>query len=574
MVDEEKGLIQLAPSQMAYASQGAVSTAGDFYFPGLQAAAGLTAEKLIVPKEYHQVIRMCYDFYQRGGVVSTVLNRLVELAITELSNGQRNTSDEANAYFDAVLHRAPSRMNRFIRTAALEYFLSGMVLPRIDWEEVEGQDLGPAPLVPTKKYVVPVFDLYPPQLVNVEWVKWGKKGYFIKVPDKDIKLLKSGADSIKGQQNKIRYDMWVQNYPDIINIVTAGGKFVELKEVDAILRKELSISPYPTPFLYNILEPLIFKQQLRRMDFAVASRVVNAIMLVQEGDKDFPITAESRGNLDTIQAQIMGRTNNPLMMERLFMLFSNHTTKITWITPDVTAMLDQDKYRQTNDEIGEGLGFAKILVTGESRNSQASEVSTWAIQPMMEELREMFIEWMAPVYEEAADLNHFRYIPKPTFAPIRLQDFIKTAAVFAQLFKEGNISRSTRDQMAGIDFEGEIELMKDEKTMMAEVGKAPEMPYDITDPRKSPKVAPLAGGPGRPAGAPKGGRPIGSQNVPVNKRNRGVKPKGQQPTSKVAASLIDEDEQLLALMTQFMTENGLIIGEGEDGALEVQRIED
>lgn len=542
--------------QLALASGGYIgSDSGNFYQSNTLASAGLAPEKLVLPKDYHDIIDMCYEFYKIGGVVSTVINRLTEMTVTDITNGQRKTSDEANNYFDAILHRKPSHMARFIRTAALEYFLSGMVLPRVDWVEIAGAELSPK-LKAGRTYLVPVLDLYPPKLVKVEWTGWGKKTFYLKIPEKDIKLIKSKGGKIKKQQEK--YDMWFQNYPTIVEIVTSGKNMIAL-DVDPILRKEISISEYPTPFLYNVLEALIFKQQLRRMDFSVASRVINAILLIQEGDKDFPITEDTRGNLEELKLQIQSRTNDPRLTERLFMLFSNHTTKLTWITPDVSAMLDQDKYRQTNDEIGEGLGFAKILVTGESRNAQASEVSTWAIQPMMEELREMLLEWMLPIYEEASELNNFRQTPEPTFSPIRLQDFIKTAAVFAQAFKEGNVSRTTRDRMMGLNFPTELELMKDEKELMEELPETfPEMPYNVMAP---PGFGGIGGGNGRPASSPNtGGRPKGSQNPAINKRNRGIKPPGQAPVSRVAAEIdLLNDDDLVELMNTVMAERGITI---------------
>ena len=535
---------------------------GNYYMPNnldsLGRASGLFPEKLIIPREYHAVIQMCYDFYQRGGIVGTVVNRLTEMSMTAIVNGQRKTTDEANEYFNAVLHRAPSRLNRFIHTAALEYFLSGMVLPRVEWKEVLGSDLSPK-LKAGKRYMVPVADLYPANLVRVDWAGWGTKKFFLKIPEKDIRLIR-GARQIKNQQLKDRYQMWERDYPSVFQAVRNGSKEIEIT-TDAILRKEVSYTQYPTPFLFNVLESLVHKQQLRRMDYAVASRIITAILLVQEGSDEFPITEETRGNLDELKAQISWYSKHPEMMQRLFPLFTNHTTKLSWIQPDVAALLDQEKFRQVNDEISEGLGFAKILVTGESRNAQASEVSTWAIQPMMEELREMILEWLTPVYEEAQELNGFRQVPEPNFTPIRLQDFIKTAAVFAQAFKEGNVSRTTRAQMMGLNFETEVELMKDEKNAMKtlkEGGDFPEMPYNV-------QVVPGAGmqgnGLGRPPGAKNtGGRPRGSQNVPVNNRNRGVKPPGQSPTSRVAAEIAPmTDEDFFETMNQVALDRGLRI---------------
>jgi hypothetical protein len=535
-------------------------TLGSFFMPNgadVNATLGLTPEKLFVPKEYHAVLRLCYDFYQRGGVVGTVMNRLSEFTITDLRNGQRETSDEANQYFQSVLHDSPSRLMRFLRTAALEYFLSGMVLPKVEWEEIPGEDIHPD-LKTNKVYEMPVFDLFPPQLVEITWAGWGKKKYWLKLPEKDVRMVKNQGGRIKEQQ--LKYQAWVENYPSFVTLIQSGADKIDLLKVeptlDPILRKELSISQYPTPYLFPVLEPLIFKQQLRRMDFAVAARVINAVLLVQEGDKDFPLTEDNKDNLDKLKEQILARSGNPLQMERLFILFSNHTTKMTWITPDVSAMLDQDKYRQVNEELEQGLGFTGILLTGESRQAQASEVSTWAIQPQMEEFRSMLIEWVSDLYIEAAKRNKFRKFPVPQFKPIKLQDFVKTAAVFAALFAEGNVSRTTRTDMAGIDFETEAELMKDEEEIAAGLPAYTPTPYSPPPPMI---------GQGKP------GRPQGSQNVPVNNRNSGVKPKGQKPLSSVKASTFPrqadrfkaielmEDEELIGLINRIAEDRGLII---------------
>ena len=545
-------------TELALASVGGQIISSNFYMPNsvdqLGQIAGIIPDKLMVPREYHAVINMCYDFYQRGGIVGTVIDRLTELSMTTVTNGQRDTTDEANEYFDAVLHRRPSRLSRFLKTAALEYYLSGMVLPRIDWIEVPGNELSPN-LRGGRNYWVPTVDLWPPKLIKVEWAEWGNKNYYIEVPDKDIRIMMRGdSNKIKEQQRKFR--MWKEQYPELVQAVQDGAKYIKIDDVDAILRKESSFTEYPTPYLFGALEALIYKQQLRRMDYAVASRVINAILLVTEGSDAFPITEETRGNLDNLKRQIEYYSRNPAASQRLFPLFSNHTTKLQWIAPDVTAMLDQEKYRQVNTEIAESLGLAQILITGESRNAQASEVSTWAIQPMMEELREMVLEWLITVYEEGSRRNGFRKTPIPTFAPIRLQDFIKTAAVFAQAFKEGNISRTTRDVMLGIDFESEVELMKDEKDMIsgAKFGSFPEMPYNIQLPQGG-------GGIGRPPATPnKGGRPLGSQNPPINNRNRGVKPPGQDPVSRVAAEISPmSDLDFFDLADKLMSESGIVL---------------
>jgi hypothetical protein len=494
-------------------------------------------------------------------MASTVINRLTEMSITTLRNGQRKTSTEANEFFEAILHRNPSRMMRFIRTAALEYFLSGMVLPKVDWVTVQGQDISPK-LKSGKDYTLPIFDLYPPLLISVIWASWGKKEYYLKLPKEDIKLIRNGGSQIKEQQLKL--EMYQNYYPSFIQAIIMGADRIKI-DVDPILRREVSFNPNPTPYLFNVLEALVFKQSLRRMDFAVATRVINAILLVQEGDKDFPLTTETQKNLDDLKNQILARAGDPRLLERLFFLFSNHTTKLTWVSPNVEALLNQAKYQQTNEEIAEGLGFARILLTGESTRGSAAEVSTWAIQPMMEELREMLLEWIQTIYEEAAELNNFRSVPQANFTTIKLQDYVKTAAVFAQAYREGNISRTTRDEMIGLDFETEVELMVDELDAIKEIPKNyPEMPYNT-------QVVPGLGG------APtqrNGGRPIGTQDTPTTPRQTGVNNTKEMPVSRlkqttspttktkspaVSSENLLSDEEVINLIDRIAQERGLVI---------------
>lgn len=546
------------PKKLAKASiMGGAPTFGDnigaFYMPYNSALSslGLTAEKLVVPREYHEVLRMCYDFYERGGLITTVINRLSELTITDIRNGQRKTSNEANFYFDAVLHRKPSRLMRFLNNAALEYYISGMVLPKVEWEDKLGSEVS-AKLTPARNYQFPVFDMYPSNLVKVVWAGWGQKEFYIRVPSADLKLIRRDAAKIKEQQLRTRLQYWETQYPSFVTQIRNGADSVRITDTDPILRKEKGNSAYPTPLLANVLEALVFKQQLRRMDFAVASRVINAILLVKEGNDNYPLTDETRDNLDELERQILGRQSNPRIMERLFILFSNHTTTLEWITPDTAAMLNQEKYKQTNEELNEGLGFARILVTGESRYANASEVSTWAIQPQMEQFRSMAKEWLLDLYDEATNRNNFRNTPEPNFKPIRLQDIIKTAAVFQAAFTEGNVSRTSRTESIGLDFETEVELMRDEQPLLEGLPAFPPMPY-----------SPQPGIMGASGGAKPTGRPTGSKNVPVNKRNAGVKPAGQKPAARVAKAEEDfelmPDEEVIQLIDKIAKATGKVI---------------
>jgi hypothetical protein len=124
---------------------------------------------------------------------------------------------------------------------------------------------------------------------------------------------------------------------------------------------------------------------------------------------------------------------------------------------------------------------------------------------------------------------------------------VKTAAVFQQLFAEGNISRTTRDDMAGLNFETETELMRDEQELAEGLPAFAPTPYSPPPPAM-----------GTPTGP---GRPTGSQNVPVNRRNSGVKPKGQKPQSKIKAEDFQEvsDEEVIKMIDEVAKARGMYI---------------
>jgi hypothetical protein len=105
--------------------------------------------------------------------------------------------------------------------------------------------------------------------------------------------------------------------------------------------------------------------------------------------------------------------------------------------------------------------------------------------------------------------------------------------------------------------------MSDEYEPMKELPKTfPELPYNTQ--------IPPAGGFGGTPNNKNGGKPVGTQNVPLNKRNTGVRPAGQTPVSRTSptgkpaqtkAAEIDimSDEEVINLIDKIAQERGLNI---------------
>jgi hypothetical protein len=124
--------------------------------------------------------------------------------------------------------------------------------------------------------------------------------------------------------------------------------------------------------------------------------------------------------------------------------------------------------------------------------------------------------------------------------------------MFQAAFLEGNISRTTRDESIGVDWETELELHADEVEKMKDV-KEPMGPTNM-----------MAGAPGlQGLQGPTNGRPLGSQNVPVNNRNSGVRPPNQKPTSKLqktaAENELMDDEAVIALIDKIAVARNIVV---------------
>jgi hypothetical protein len=202
------------------------------------------------------------------------------------------------------------------------------------------------------------------------------------------------------------------------------------------------------------------------MDYSIASRVISAILLITLGDKDFPLTdsEEDQTQFDGIKQQMIWRNTNERDIERVFMLFGNHTLKLQWVFPDTAALLNENKYKDVNQDIIFALGFPRILITGETEKSNASDAQYATMSPTktMDNMREKIITVIRAIVEEVAKANHFKSSPEVTFEKLRLAEFQTFAQSLLSLYDKGNISRESIDEYFGYDYDDEFEKLKEE----------------------------------------------------------------------------------------------------------------
>lgn len=447
-------------------------------YPSTQ-TPGLVIEKKF---DYHKTIKDCRYYYEVDPIAGTVVNRLVEIAVTNLKNRRKSKQNKAPidneiiAYYDAIA----TRLKPFLKECALEYVLHGMMLP--EYTTVRKMGNRASEYLGRTRYQFPdtLWSRNPDNIILKKLYSGADRKVFLKIPNEDINLVKS-----KGKPNRQDdYQFLVTNYPEVVAAINAGEKEFPLDHIHPVYRKLTSYNTYPLPYLKNAISSMAHKEHLKTMDKSIASRVIEAIRQIKVGSDEFPADDDDIKNEQT--AFIAYGSNG----ERIFNYFTNHTIDVKWILPPMDVLLSERKFTEPNLEIFFALGFPRIWVNGETERSNAADNSTASVGPMatLNDIRDALLEWVKWLYEKLAEINNFLKVPEPYFSPINLAD-VANLIQYAQKFMEaGAISRNVISEYYDSDYSTELEQRRIEKEEEEKLNPTPE-PIVSDDVPSAPKTA-------------------------------------------------------------------------------------
>ena len=366
----------------------------------------------------------------------------------------------------------------------MEYLISGLIVPEITWGIVKAADISSDLKRQYRRiYDLPV-DLWnrdPQTIILRKTPIPNDVGVFVKISDSDIAFITSKGEYSDGMADRQAYQRLVQEFPAFVKAVKKGKKYFKLENVTLIRRYVQSGQVYPTPYLTAALELLTHKRNLRKMDYSIASRVISAIQLFRMGNNEYPLTEDDDDLVDSLKQQMRWR-NSDYNTERIFQLFSNHTLDISWITPDVTALLDEGKYRAINEDIVTALGLPKFVIAGEASRSGASNSELALLPPAntIEAMRKALLEFPRKLYKEVQTRNNFKSCPEPYYPPLRLQSLRELMDIGAALYDKAVISRTGLAELANFDFDTEMQRMVDEQEQMHTLGLPEHAPVPFS----------------------------------------------------------------------------------------------
>lgn len=426
-------------------------------------------QMLTPPVNYAQELFQCRYFYRRDPFASTVINRMSEMTAGKLQNRKDHCTDEEYYYFNAVAER----LEQLIRDAALEYFISGMAIPDYYTTRVMGKKLHSK--LGRTRYVVPD----PIWIRNTDNIELKRKPIgadrmvYLKIPESERAFILSGGTWLDGTVDTELYKTIVRQFPEYVQSIKNGATRIPMPQITPILRKPLPTADYPQPFLTATLDSLKHKLKIKEMDYTIASRAIEAVLLIKAGSDEFPVTEDDPTLVD-LENQMNARSTSA-GKQIVYKLFTNHTIQMEWIFPPFESLLSADKYLAVDADIFMGMGFSRVLLIGETLRSNASTGDTVILGPLatLQEARDVILAWIRKLYRELADANGFENIPEPYLPPLTMAD-IKTLLQYASnALKDGAISLNTYAQMFGANFNNE-QLQRDfEESIVGEIGIGP-----------------------------------------------------------------------------------------------------
>jgi len=455
---------------------GSMELFGDSILPSLTGEN--EPDKMAIPEDFQDRVKLSRYFYERDPIANTVIDKIIEIGIGPLILDRNQCSDEEYAVYE---HMIPV-FQKYLKEAALEYLLSGLVLPRVFWESVPPTEINGLENK-SKRYNLPVesWVLDPANITLVQIPLLNDVVILMDIPN-ELRTYVSSGGKVRNLLYKDGIAKIEEIYPEIFEALRNEPirYQVILKDQFMVRRRSKTYDPYPTPFLLPALESLMFKRNLKKMDYSIASRVISAIQVIRLGNDEYPLTEDDEDQLSDLELKMLWR-NRAKNIDRVFQLFSNHTLDIEWVYPDTEAMLNQEKYDAVNQDIFYAIGFPRILVNGETMRSATSqaEFAMFAPAETIRRFREELLIWITELVKQIQERNKFDNRAKVRFEELRLYDLAKLTDLVSTLYQNNALSLTSLSKALGFDFRDEVEMKAQERELMKEfdIPEFPAMPF-------------------------------------------------------------------------------------------------
>jgi hypothetical protein len=439
-----------------------------------------------IPTDHAEIIQACQSVYRRVGMVRNIIDLMTDFAAEGLQL-QHTTKTQERFYrewakrvnlqgrahdFMKLLMRDANvivrRKNAQITRPAIKEMTRGGVsgLELLDETKVaEKPEKISTTKKTTKKNEIPWRYVFLSPVV-IEKIS-GEVGKFFGSDAIGFKIPNSLATAINAPKTKAEKKYISQLPPEVVRAARKSSRLVEL-DMDKIYidyYKKDDWEDWGTPFLYGVLEDIMFKEKMRLADMATLDGVINVVRIWKLGKSEqqiLPAPAMVDRLIGILQSNVGGGVMD-LVWDDMIDLQVEY--------PPTDKILGPDKYISVNSDIVRGLGIPDSLVGGSdlgTRNAQSAFVQLKTLVERLEYVRSRAIVWMEGELRLVADAMGFKKIPAISFGIMSLRDEAAEKQLIIQLLDRGIISSEKVTEVFGVNYMIEVERLKSEQATREE----------------------------------------------------------------------------------------------------------
>lgn len=433
-----------------------------------------------LPTEHAAIILACQAIYRRVGMVRNIIDLMTDFAAEGLElqhtvktqerfyrEWARRVNLEGRAHdFMKLLMRDANviirRQNASISRPVIKEMTKGTasIIGTVDETKVpdSSEKIG-ITKKPTDRRKIPwKYIFLSPAIIQKIG---GEVGKFFGSDAIAMNIPSSLLNSIKNPKTDAAKKFVAKLPADIVAAAKRGSRLFALNmdEIYIDYYKKDDWEDWGTPFLYGVLEDVMFKEKMRLADMAALDGVINVIRLWKLGKSDqqiMPAPAAVDKLIDILQHNTGGGCMD---------LVWDDMITLDVVYPPTDKILGQEKYTGVNADIVQGLGIPDSLVGGSvgTRNAQSAFVQLKTLVERLEYVRNCAIRWMEGELCRVRDAMGFKRIPAINFGTMSLRDEAAEKQLIIQLLDRGIISAEKASEVFGVTYMIELERIKSEQ---------------------------------------------------------------------------------------------------------------
>jgi len=424
--------------------------------------------------DFNQVLEWIFlDFFKIGHVTTYKVLAKYEPRVSHLSPapGQKSPTNKKSASYQKELARIKKLHE--------------------DYEKEYNKEEGAKKNIWSKGHLPVAYTVLNPQLVEISGnLLFDNVSVKLKPPQELGELLKKSGSELTEEEKLLIKAL----PPDLKKAAESGGDFqLDSRLVNMITYRKQPYERYAKPRSTRVFETINYKNQLKNADLSTLDGISNYILKITVGNDEYPVVSQTE--LETV-AKLFDTPS------KAFDVVWNHTLEIEKIvSPEIEAILGQDKYKQVNEDMSAGLSVTRALIDGGGNVAQAEiALLTKGIVEEINYARRQVERWIYNEYRQLAEAVGFDRFPKVRWDEGVLKDTILYMNTLATLVDRRMLSYRTALEALGFDYQNELKNMQTELPMVADgifgiVGSPFQKSKEVQPTQKAPSGTPSSGRP-------------------------------------------------------------------------------